>query len=110
MSHKFRERQTRAIAVALLCFCLLSVTPNYLRALGVEYEGGMIERIVDDRIYVKGEMGDHIFEIIGVCSWCEEGLEVSIAFKGYTRATLQPKSPSFQGRPLQVLIIRDGRE
>ncbi len=101
----------RAVVVAtLLCFCFIPFAPNYLSALGTEYDGGIIERIADDRIYVKGEMGDHVFEIIGVCSWCEEGLEVSIAFKGYTRATLQPKSPSFQGRPLQVLIIRDGRE
>ncbi len=100
----------RAVTAALLCFCFISVTPNSLSALGTEYDGGIIERIADDRIYVKGELGDHIFEIIGICSWCEEGLEVSIAFKGYTRATLQPKSPSFQGRPSQVLIIRDGRE
>jgi len=101
----------RAVVVAaLLCLCFIPIAPNNLSALGTEYDGGIIERIADDRIYVKGEMGDHVFEIIGVCSWCEEGLEVSIAFKGYTRATLQPKSPSFQGRPLQVLIIRDGRE
>lgn len=100
----------RVAALALICFCFVLITPDHLRALRVEYDGGPIQSIVDDKIYVKGELGNHIFEPIGTCSWCEEGLEVSIAFEGYTRATLQPKSQSFRGRPLQVLIIRDGRE
>jgi len=86
------------------------ISPDHLRALRVEYDGGLIQSIADDKIYVKGEMGDHIFEPIGTCSWCEEGVEVSIAFTGYTRATLQPRSQSFRGRPLPVLIIRDGRD
>ncbi len=100
----------RLTYAALLCFCFILITPNHLWALRIEYDGGLIERIGEDRIYVKGEMGDHIFEPIGVCSWCEEGIEVSIVFQGYTRATLQPKSQSFRGKPLPVLIIRDGRE
>ena len=100
----------RHLVATFFCLFFITIVSNSSSALGTEYDGGIIERIVDDRIYVKGEMGEHIFEILGVCSWCEEGLEVSIAFKGYTRATLQPKSPGFQGRPLQVLIIRDGRE
>ena len=70
----------RAVAAALFCFCFLSVTPNSLSAFGTEYDAGIIERIADDRIYVKGEFGDHVFEIIGICSWCEEGLEVSYDF------------------------------
>jgi hypothetical protein len=100
----------RVAAAALLCFCFILITPDRLRALRVEYDGGTIQSIVEDRIYVKGETGDHVFEPIGFCSWCEEGLEVSITFRGYTRATLQPKSQAFRGRPLPVLIIRDGRE
>ena len=94
----------------MLCVCSILIAPNYLRGLSFDYDGGVIQSIVDDRIYVKGELGDHIFEPIGVCSWCEEGVEVSIAFQGYTRATLQPKSLPFPVRPLPVLIIRDGRE
>jgi hypothetical protein len=94
----------------ILCFCFILITHTRLCAVSVEYDSGLIERVVDDRIYVKGGLGDHVFEPVGICSWCEEGVEVSIAFQGYTRATLQPKSQSFRGRPLQVLIIRDGRE
>ena len=94
----------------MLCVCSILITPNHLCGLSFDYDGGVIQSIVDDRIYVKGQLGDHIFEPIGVCSWCEEGIEVSIAFQGYTRATLQPKSLPFPVRPLPVLIIRDGRE
>ena len=100
----------RVAAFALVCFFSILITPNHLWALRVEYDVGIIENIVDDKIYVKGDRGDHIFEPVGTCSWCEESVEVSIAFQGYTRATLQPKSQSFRGRPLPVLIIRDGRE
>jgi hypothetical protein len=100
----------RVPAFVILCFCFILIAPYYSWGLSFDYDGGVIQRIVDDRIYVKGELGNHVFEPIGVCSWCEEGVEVSIAFKGYTRATLQPKSLPFPVRPLPVLIVRDGRE
>ncbi len=99
----------RAVAAGALCL-LIVLAFHHQHSLGADYDAGIIERIVDDQIYVRGDLGEHVFEPIGICSWCEEGVEVSVTFKGYTRATLEPKSTSFRGRPLQVLIIHDGRE
>ncbi len=100
----------RIVSVTLLCVLPVFLAHYPAGALRVEYDGGPIKTIVDDKIYVQGSLGSHVFEPIGVCSWCEEGVEVLITFSGYTRATLQPKSESFHGRPVPVLIIKDGRE
>ena len=61
-------------------------------------------------IYVKGRRGVHVLEPLSDCYWCEVGLEVSIKFTGFTRATLSPFIGSGRVKPVGVLILRDGRD
>jgi hypothetical protein len=97
---------------AAFCFlaCLLLFQQDLVRAWRAEYDGGLIETISESKIHVQGSRGQHIFEPIGMCSWCEVGIDVLITFHGLTRATLRPKSESFSGRPVKAFILRDGRE
>jgi hypothetical protein len=97
------------VALSLLA-CSILMLPDRVLALRLEYDGGLIEAISEGRLYVQGSTGQHILEPIGLCSWCEVGMEILITFHGFTRATLRPKSESFSARPVKAFIIRDARE
>lgn len=94
--------------IAAVLATIVMATP--LDARRVDYDSGPIEAMSEGLIYVRGNTGVHIFEPVGACVWCELGLEVLVTFLGFTRATLKPFSKSVRGRPLRVLVVRDGRD
>jgi hypothetical protein len=87
---------------------IVMATP--LDARRVDYDSGPIETMSDGFIYVRGNSGMHVLEPVGVCLWCEPGLQVLVTFIGFTRATLKPFSRRVRARPLKVLVIKDGRD
>lgn len=98
--------------IPALCFALIAslVLVDVQDARRVDYDSGPIESLDEGLILVKGNRGVHVLEPLGVCFWCEEGMEVLITFLGFTRATLKPYSRSIRGRPIKVLVLEDGRE
>jgi hypothetical protein len=108
MTHFHRSMNIR-LALSLLA-CSILLQPELVLAWRVEYDGGPIEAISEGKLYVQGNTGQYIFEPIGLCSWCEVGIEVLISLQSLTRATLRPKSESFSARPVNAFIIRDARE
>jgi hypothetical protein len=96
-------------ALGLLA-CSILLHPDSVSAWRVDYDGGPIEAITEGKLYVQGNTGQYIFEPIGLCAWCEVGIEVLVSLDSLTRATLRPKSESFSARPVKVFIIRDARE
>ena len=75
-----------------------------------DWDSGPIEIISEDRIYVNGRRGRHVFETLGSCLWCEQGLDVLIRFRGFARAIITPNNQPERNRSLRVLVIKDGRE
>jgi hypothetical protein len=75
-----------------------------------DWDSGPIETISGDQIYINGRRGRHVFEALGSCSWCEQGLDVLIRFQGFARAIITPKDETLRRRALRVLVIKDGRE
>lgn len=70
---------------------------------------GFIQAIVAENIVVQGELGIHVLEIIGACSWCEVGASVAVDFISSTRAELIQTEFSFFKKPIKAFIIKDGR-
>jgi hypothetical protein len=104
----FRPVWTKFAVIVVLTVLLCLGQFSY----GTEFDSGPIESVSSNVVLVRGNNGLYELELIGPCLWCEEGLEVLITFSGIVRATLAPliKSPdSFKPRPVQVLLIRDGR-
>lgn len=97
------------VALGLLA-CSILLQPDSVLAWRVEYDGGPIEAISEGKLHVQGSTGQYIFEPIGLCSWCEVGIEILITLHSLSRATLRPKSEFFAARPVNAFIIRDARE
>jgi hypothetical protein len=109
--HRHRTRASVRITLAVFaCSLLLLALPRVLYAArAAETDIGYIESVQEGTIYIQGTKGLHILEALRVCLWCEPGLEVTVTFSGYARATLRPASRSHHGKPLQALLLKDGR-
>lgn len=101
------RRFGKTALVVMICLLLLPV-----RAWGAssDFDSGPITAIDEGIIYVTGNKGEHSFEPIADCTWCEVGMEVSIRFHGVTRATLKAFNDPTRLRPVQTFIVKDGRE
>jgi hypothetical protein len=71
---------------------------------------GEIREIYGDRVYVQGGLGTHIVEMITPCPWCEQRTTVIIRFQSSTRANMVPDPNLFNTAPVELFIIKDGRE
>ena len=97
------------IPLVAMCFCFLQATPLSQAA---DYDSGPINLIVDDTVYIDGNNGVYAVELLGMCTWCEEGIEVLIKFLGFTKATIQPyRAPDDAAifKPVRCLLVRDAR-
>lgn len=99
------------IGILLFALCL-SLHEGAPAVQAADYDSGSIDLIVEDTLYIEGTKGVYVVELLGLCTWCEEGLEVLVQFLGATRASIKPyREPgdfsSF--KPVKALIIRDGR-
>ncbi len=94
----------------IICFVFIFAGEIFAQTFGTQYDSGVIEEIYGDRVYVRSDLGSHIFEMISSCSWCERGITVSITFESFTRATMSPVPNTLETAPIQLFIIRDGRE
>jgi hypothetical protein len=94
----------------IICFVFFFSSEIFAQTFGTQYDSGVIEEIYGDRVYVKSNLGSHIFEIISPCSWCETGITVGITFESFSRATMSPVPNTLETAPIQMFIIRDGRE
>ncbi|MBI5248237.1 MAG: hypothetical protein HY912_01970 [Desulfomonile tiedjei] len=97
------------ILMATICVCLVQAAPVTHAA---EYDSGLINHIIDDTVYVDGNNGMYVVELLGMCTWCEEGMEVLIKLPGFMKATIEPyRQPGDVSRfkPVRALIIRDAR-
>jgi len=100
--------KTTTVLFAVLC--IAAAQSSIVKAAGYDY--GPITLIVDDTIYVDGTEGVYALELLGICSWCEEGMEVLINFLDAVTATVRPyngKSAVSAFKPVRTIIIRDGR-
>lgn len=75
-----------------------------------DVDTGVIASITDDMVYMQGQRGVHVFQLMGICSWCEEGADIVAVFQGLTHATIAPYPNYFHKPPVRTLVVRDGRE
>jgi hypothetical protein len=110
--HRNRQRVGVKIAMTgLACVWMLVSGPQVVCAgKAAEYDIGYIESVQDGIIRIQGSQGLHVLEALRVCRWCEQGLEVTVTFKGYARVILRPASRFHHGKPLEALLVRDGRQ
>lgn len=97
-------------ALAIVSFATFLIFVFHGPAHSQTYDIGVIESMNEGSIYVKGNHGLHRLELLGTCLWCEVGVEVLVAFQGFTRATLSPYPRASLGRTVKAFIIKDGRE
>ncbi len=100
----------RKTSLFALFVALLLIGECYSQSYLPTSDTGPIKEIYGDKIYVQGELGNHIFEIISPCSWCELNTSVIVTFVSSTRATMVPEFNILQSAPIQLFIIKDGRE
>ncbi len=93
-----------------LTISLLFLSQSSPLAWRVESIGGTIQEISEQAVYVLGDRGINVFELIGVCSWCEDGLDVVVVFQSPTMATMRPEPNLMKNKPVRMFIVRDGRE
>jgi hypothetical protein len=84
-------------------------TEQYAVGQRTDVDSGIIMEIVGNLLHVQGERGDHIFELLGGCSWCEEGEAIAAVFQGVTRVELVPDPNRLKRPPVKGFIVRDGR-
>jgi hypothetical protein len=100
-------RTPESLVAVCVCFVLAaSWSP------AAEYDSGPIASIVDDTVYVEGNNGTYELQLLGLCTWCEEGLEVLIRFDSVAKASMKPqKGPDDFSifKAVRALIIRDAR-
>ncbi len=94
---------------AILGIMLLLALTAPTHAMFQDYDGGPILSVGDDHIVIQGENGRYVVEPLGVCSWCQVGIHVTLRFQGFIRGALRPKDDWGAVRPLQVLILEDAR-
>jgi hypothetical protein len=75
-----------------------------------DVDTGVIAALSDDTVYMQGQQGVHVFQLMGICSWCEEGADLAAVFEGLTHATLAPYPNYFGKPPVRALVVKDGRE
>ncbi len=75
-----------------------------------DVDTGVIAAMTDDTVYMQGQQGVHVFQLMGICSWCEEGADIVAVFQGLTHATLAPYPNYFNKPPVRSLVLKDGRE
>ncbi|MCX5861994.1 MAG: hypothetical protein WCG29_06995 [Desulfomonile sp.] len=100
----------RAIFSVMLMLSLLMSTQSLAQSVGKSVESGVIQEFSEDKVYILGETGLHVLELLGVCAWCEEGESVAVFFDSLTRASIRPDPNPLRKNSVQTLIIRDGRE
>lgn len=94
----------------LICFILIFASEMFAQIFEMQRDSGVIKEIYGDRVYVEGNLGSHIFEMISPCSWCEQGTTVFIFFENFSRATMIPVPNLLETAPIKLFIIKDGRE
>jgi hypothetical protein len=101
----------KKVVLAVMIMCLALVSGDTLLLAGrIEYDSGPIDEVSEGKVYISGQKGAHVLELLENCPWCEVGLEVLVAFSGSTYATLKPYSEHINIRPIRTIIIRDGRQ
>lgn len=108
--------KTLAITVTLRILFGMALVLSFLVTAQVQAqmgtrstELGVIQEIVEDRLYISGETGMHILEPLGICAWCEADQSITIFFDTVTRASIQPYPNPFRKRRVETFIIRDAR-
>lgn len=96
--------------IFMIFIVMLTLTDQVLGQTLLTREEGAIEQMLENRVYVRGLMGSHVFEMISACSWCERGTPVAINFESLSRASMTPYPNSLQVAPVRLFVIRDGRE
>jgi hypothetical protein len=99
----------KRLLVITICFLFIFVGESFPQIFSEQSDVGDIEEMYGDRIYVSG-MWSHVFEMISPCSWCERGSRVKINFESFTRASILPDPNLLRTAPIQVFIIKDGRQ
>lgn len=105
---------TKFIKFTVPCFLVLlwlvAVFGADFKPFGNSTDNGFIVSMEDFNITIQGELGRHEFEILGPCTWCELGEEVHVTFLSVSRATMTNVTSPSPKPPVNLLIIRDGRE
>jgi hypothetical protein len=94
----------------LVLLWLMAVLGANFKPFGNSTDNGFIVSMDDFNITIQGELGRHEFEILGPCTWCELGEEVQVNFLSVSRASMTPGSSPYPKPPVNLIIIRDGRE
>ena len=113
MSHQGQAvMKVYSIIVSMTLILSLALTTS--QSLATPYmprsDNGFIEAMLDEKIVVQGYLGTHVLELIGVCTWCEVGMQVAVRFISVTRAELVQTDTGIAKPPVNVLILIDGRE
>lgn len=103
------ERWMFKILLATVVIVLPFIGPSFSAAQRVSFDSGPITLISEEKVTVVGNLGTHVLEPIGDCTWCEVGLEVLIEFRDLTRAVIKPHDESSVARPIRAFIVVDGR-
>jgi len=80
------------------------------RAWISDVDTGVIAAMVDDTVYMRGQQGEHVFQLMGMCPWCEEGADIVAVFQGLTHATIAPHPNYFAKPTVRALVVKDARE
>lgn len=99
----------RVILGAALALGFIATQHVHAQTGQVATEKGVIREILDEKIYIEGETGMHVLETLGVCSWCEEGLSITIFFDTITKASIQPYPNPQRKKTVRAFILRDAR-
>lgn len=75
-----------------------------------DVDTGVIASMYEDAVYMQGQKGQHVFQLMGICTWCEEGADIVAVFEGLTHATIAPYPNYFNKPPVRVLVVKDGRD
>ena len=100
----------KTVITITLAISLLFLSQSSPLAWRVEAIVGIIQEISEQAVYVQGDRGINVFELRGVCSWCEDGLDVIVVFQSPTMATMRPEPNPLNNKPVRMFIVRDGRE
>jgi len=94
----------------IVCLLFILVGESFPQTFTEQSDGGDIAEMFGDKIYVQGQIGAYVFEMITPCSWCESGSRVKISFHSFTRASILPDPNLLGSAPIQVFIIKDARQ
>ncbi len=107
-------RAWRAPAIPKLLIVAIACTASFFPSdsLGVmpNRDEGVILWMSNEKMVIKGLIGTHEVELLGVCSWCQVGVSVAVRFISLTRAEIVEPESKMPRPPVKVLILKDGRE